>query len=399
MNYRDQTIYDFDQIIERRSSNSLKWNIYDEDILPMWVADMDFASPKPVLESLHQLIEHGIFGYPTGPEKPSKELSDLIQAIKDRMLIRYQWSIQAEDILLIPGVVPGFNLACHAMVGSDEEVLIQTPVYTPILNAAKNTQVQKQEAALTHMPDGSYALDMETFESSITQKTKLFILCNPHNPVGKVFSRSELEQIANSCLRRGVTICSDEIHSDLVFQDSHHIPIASLDPEIAQNCITLIAPSKTFNIAGLQCSIAIIQNQELKRKFNEARQGLLPWVNLMGLTAAGAAYLYGDEWLRQVMVYLQANRDFLVKYVNTQLPGVKVWSPQGTYLAWLDCREANLEPNPYTFLLEHARVACNDGSKFGKGGDGFVRFNFGCPRSLLEEALARMQNALNSFAR
>ncbi len=394
MKHRDQTIYDFDQIIERRSSNSLKWNNYDEDVLPMWVADMDFPSPKPVLDALHHLIEHGIFGYPTGPEKPSKELSELIQAIIDRMLARYQWSIRAEDILLIPGVVPGFNLACHALVGSGEEVLIQTPVYTPILNAAKNTQIQKQEAALTHMPDGSYALDIEAFEHSITQKTKLFILCNPHNPVGKVFSRSELEKMAKICLRRGVTICSDEIHSDLVFQCSQHIPIASLDPEIAQNCITLIAPSKTFNIAGLQCSIAIIQNQELKRKFNGARQGLLPWVNLVGLTAARAAYLYGDEWLRQVMVYLQANRDFLVEYVNTQLPGIKVWSPQGTYLAWLDCREAKLEPNPYTFFLEHARVACNDGATFGKGGEGFIRFNFGCPRSTMEAALNRMQKAL-----
>ncbi len=327
MNSHDKTIYNFDQIIDRKSSNSLKWNSYDEDVLPMWVADMDFISPKPVLDALHQLVDHGIFGYPTESEKPSKDLSELIQAIIDRMAARYHWTIRAEDILLIPGVVPGFNLACHALVGADEEVLIQPPVYAPILHAAKNTHIQKREAVLTSMSDGSYAVDLEAFETTITSKTKLFILCNPHNPVGKAFSKLELEQMAEICLHRGVTICSDEIHSDLVFSDSQHIPIASLDAEIAQNCITLIAPSKTFNIAGLQCSIAIIQNQDLKRKLSSARKGLLPWVNLMGLTAARAAYMYGDEWLSQVMQYLQANRDFLVDFVNTRLPGVKVWSP------------------------------------------------------------------------
>ncbi len=396
MNFTDDTIYNFDQIIERRSTNSLKWNLYDQDVLPMWVADMDFLSPKPVLDALRGLVDHGIFGYPTGFEKPSKDLSELIEAIVDRMEKRFDWSIQAEDILLIPGVVPGFNLACLALVEQNEQVLIQPPVYTPILDAARNTRIQKLEADLLCQPDGSYVVDMDAFEESITSQTKLFILCNPHNPVGKVFSRSELEQMAQVCLSRGVTICSDEIHSDLIFQDNTHIPIASLDPEIAQNCITLMAPSKTFNIAGLQCSVVIIQNRDLRKKYLEARQGLLPWVNQMGLTAARAAYLYGDEWLRQVMRYLQANRDFLVDYVNSSLPGVKVWSPQGTYLAWLDCREADLSVNPHRFFLEYAKVACNDGSTFGQGGDGFVRFNFGCPRSVLEDALNRMRMALLS---
>lgn len=395
MNSHDKTIYNFDQLIDRKSSNSLKWNSYDKDVLPMWLADMDFVSPKPVLDALHQLVDHGIFGYPTGAEKPSRDLSELIQAVIDRMASHYQWTIRAEDILFIPGIVPGFNLACHALVSPDEEVLIQPPVYGPILHAAKNTHIQKREAELTLLSDGSYAIDLEAFEATITSKTKLFILCNPHNPVGKTFSKFELEQMAEICLRHGVTLCSDEIHADLVFSDSQHIPIASLDAEIAQNCITLFAPSKTFNIAGLQCSVAIIQNQDMKRKFSSAHQGLLPWVNLMGITAARAAYMYGDEWLSQVMQYMQANRDFLVDFVNTRLPGVKVWSPQGTYLAWLDCREACPDTNPYEFFLQHARVACNDGSTFGQSGDGFVRFNFGCPRSTLEEALNRMQRALS----
>ena len=306
----------------------------------MWVADMDFLSPQPVLDALHKQVEHGIFGYPTGLEKPSEELSDLMQAIIERMASRYHWQIQAEDILLLPGVVPGFNLACHALVAPQEEVLIQTPVYTPILNSAKDTHIQKREMELSYQPDGSYTIDWQAFEKAITPQTRLFILCNPHNPVGKVFSRIELETMADICMRRGVAICSDEIHSDLVFQGNRHIPIAALDPEIAQHTITLIAPSKTYNIAGLQCSIAIVQNQEIKRKLLRARQGLLPWVNLMGLVAARAAYRHGDEWLNQLMHYLEANRDFLVNFVNTQLPGVKVRSPQGTYLAWLDCREA-----------------------------------------------------------
>ncbi len=394
MTFLDQTIYNFDQIIDRRSSNSLKWNSYDEDVLPMWVADMDFVSPKPVLDALHKLVDHGIFGYPTEFNKPSKELSELIQAIIDRMSTRYHWNIQAEDILLIPGVVPGFNLACHALVRPDEEVLIQTPVYTPILNAAGNTQIQKREMQLLHQPDGAYVMDWQAFERAITPQTRLFILCNPHNPVGKVFSQSELESMAHICLRQGVTICSDEIHSDLIFQGNQHIPIASLDPEIAMNTITLIAPSKTYNIAGLQCSIAIIQNQELKKNFLAARRGLLPWVNLMGLEAARAAYLHGNEWLKQLLQYLESNRDFLVNYVNAELHGVKVWSPQGTYLAWLDCREACPDTNPQRFFLEHAKVACNDGATFGQGGKGFIRFNFGCPRSMLEESLNRMRQAI-----
>jgi cystathionine beta-lyase len=396
MNLIDETQYDFNRIIDRRSSLSLKWNRYDQDVLPMWIADMDFVSPQPVLDALQNQIDHGIFGYPSEINKSSPELSELIQAIINRMDSRYQWQVQPEEIVLIPGVVPGFNLACHALVAPQEEVLIQTPVYSPILNAADHTHIQKREMELTYMPDGSYAFNEHDFEGAITSQTRLFILCNPHNPVGKVFSRSELELMADTCLRHGITICSDEIHSDLVFPGNQHIPIASLDPEVAQRTITLIAPSKTFNIAGLQCSVAIIQNQELKKKFLDSRQGLLPWVNLMGLVAARAAYMFGDTWLKQLMQYLEANRDFLVNYVNRELPGVRVWSPQGTYLAWLDCRAAGLQTNPYKFFLEQARVACNDGATFGQAGNGFVRLNFGCPKSTLEEALSRMRNALSA---
>ncbi len=396
MTDRDHSLYNFDQLINRRTSDSIKWNLYDEDVLPMWVADMDFISPEPVIQALRARVDHGVFGYPRGARYSPKELPELRQTIIDRMHSLYNWQIYPEEILLIPGVVHGFNLACHALVSSQEAVLIQTPVYPPILNAAQTTQIQQQVAELARQEDGSYEVDWDVFEDSITAQTRLFILCNPHNPVGKVFSLQELERMAEICALRDLVICSDEIHSDLIFSGHKHTPIASIDPEIAQRSITLIAPSKTYNIAGLQSSIAIVQNQELREKLLNSTHGLLPGVNLMGLVALKAAYTYGDEWLKQLLVYLENNRNLLVNYVNQNLPGVQTWSPQGTYLAWLDCREAHLDGNPYLFFLQNARVACNDGEAFGKPGKGFIRFNFGCPKSIMQEALTRMRTALIS---
>ncbi len=393
---KDTTVYNFDQRIERRSSDSLKWRAYDPDVLPMWVADMDFVSPEPVVKALKERIQHGIFGYPDEfLEKPGESplLSDLVI---ERMASRYGWEIKREDILLIPGVVTGFNIAIRALATTHDSILFQTPVYPPILHAAKTTQTHKHTTELLYQSDGSYDVDWDEFENAIKPKTRCFILCNPHNPAGKVFTQKELEKTAEICLKKNVVICSDEIHSDLIFKDHKHIPIASLSPEIAKNAITLIAPSKTYNIAGLQCSIAIIQNQELKKRYLKSQHGIVPWVNLLGMVAAKAAYQHGDEWLRQLLVYLEGNRDFLVDFVRNNLPGVQMGVPQATYLAWLDCRQSGIEQNPYQFFLEKARVALNDGETFGRGGKGFVRLNFGCPRSLLEEALVRMQQALRS---
>lgn len=385
--------YDFNQIIDRRASDSAKWNTYDADVLPLWVADMDFVSPEPVIQALRQRVEHGVYGYPTGIGAASTKISDLQNTIVERMANLYSWQIEPEDVLLLPGVVVGFNLACHTLLSPQQAVLIQTPVYPPILHAAKTTGVIHQEMALTCNPDGSYSVDWDAFETAFTPQTGLFILCNPHNPVGRVFRRDELEHTAEICLRHGVPICSDEIHCDLVFPGHPHIPIASLDKEIAQNTITLIAPSKTFNIAGLECSVAIIQNRHLRKKYIRSTKGLVSWVNLMGQTAALAAYQHGQEWLDQVLAYLQANRDYLADFVQQQMPGIHMRLPEGTYLAWLDCRQAGIPSNPYQFFLEKARVALNDGETFGRGGTGFVRLNFGCPRSTLEQALEKMRNA------
>jgi cystathionine beta-lyase len=386
--------YDFDRIIDRRHSDSLKWNYYDEDVIPMWVADMDFVSPQPVIDALKERIEHGVFGYPQGINGLPSELSEFRQLIVERLARLYDWQIQPQDIIFLPGVVKGFYLACHALASPDQAVMVQTPVYHPILDAAKTTGIQGREMELTRLQDGCYGIDWDAFKAGLSPQTRLFILCNPHNPVGKVFHKDELMRMAEICLRHGVVICSDEIHSDLVFSEHQHTPIASLDPEIANNTITLIAPSKTYNIAGLQCSFAIIQNEELRKRFLDARKGLVPWVNMMGMKAGETAYRHGQDWLEQVMVYLQANRDYLFDYLRKELPDLKMGMPEGTYLAWLDCRQAGIQGNPQKFFLEKGRVAFKDGVEFGSGGEGFVRLNFACPRAILKEGLQRIKKAL-----
>lgn len=386
--------YNFDELVDREDSDCIKWHYFEAEVLPMWVADMDFRSPEPVIQALRERVEHGVFGYPESGTRNTNLMGELSQILVDRMADVYRWNIETQDIIFLPGVVTGFNLACHALASPHGGVFVQTPVYHPMLHAAAETGNISQEMELTLDPDGTYSVDWDLFEQSMDERTRIFILCNPHNPVGKVFKRDELLRAAEICLRRGITICSDEIHSDLAFNGFRHVPIASLDPEIAQNTITLMAPSKTFNLAGLQCSFAIVQNPDLRQQLMSARKGLVPWVNLMGLNAALAAYRDGWEWHSQLMGYLEANRDYLVDFVGQNLPGVQVYPPEATYLAWLDCRKADIEGNLGQFFIEKARVGFNDGEIFGKGGKGFVRLSFGCPRSLLELGLHRMKTAL-----
>ncbi len=386
-------IYNFDTLIDRRHSDSVKWHKYDDDVLPLFVADMDFFSPQPVIDALRARVEHGVFGYPDGLSDDETDRSPLRQLIVDRLAERYDWHIQPQDVVFVPGVVVAFNLACHAIAAPDAAVLVQTPVYPPILDAPSKAKLNRQDAELIRTTNGSYAIDWDVFASSITSDTRMFLLCNPHNPIGRVYTRSELERMAEMCLSRHLIICSDEIHGDLIYPGHQHVPIASLDPDIAQCTITLTAPSKTFNLPGLQCSIAIIPNAELRQRYVEAKRGLVAWVNLMGQVAAQAAYRDGQEWLDQLLVYLEANRDYLDDFVRSELPGVRMAKPEGTYLAWLDCRHV-VDGNPYEFFLRTARVALGDGLTFGRGGEGFVRLSFGCPRSTLEEALRRMKQAI-----
>jgi cystathionine beta-lyase len=370
------------ELIDRQSTDSVKWNCYG-DALPLWVADMDFKSPEPVIRALRERVEHGIFGYGTEP-------SALRPLFVERLERLYGWKVEPEALLFVPGVVTAFNQAVHAVTSPGDGVLVQTPVYFPMLWAPDNAGCTLDDMELTRRSDGTYEIDFDAFEAAITDRTRIFLLCNPHNPVGRVFRQDELERMAEICLRHDVIICSDEIHCDLVFAGHQHLPIATLSPEIAAQTITLMAPSKTYNVAGIHASVAIIENPELRKRFEAAAAGLVPHLDVMGYTAMLAAYRDGQPWLDEVLGYLQANRDFLFDYVNNNLPGITMAQPEGTYLAWLDCREASLPGNPHEFFLEQAEVAMNDGAKFGQGGEGFVRLNFGCPRATLEEALGRM---------
>jgi len=385
--------YDFDSLPVRRGTQNMKWNTYAADVLPMFVADMDFVSPAPVVEALRRQVDSGMFGYPDGLSGSETELPVLRRVIVDRMMQRYNWKIRPQDVIFVPGVVVGFNLACQAVGKPGDAILIQPPVYPPINGAGGVTQRSSIEAELVRQADGSYGIDWDAFKAACARRPGLFLLCNPQNPTGRVFRPDELEKMAEICLAHGAVICSDEIHSDLVYGGSRHVPVASLHADIAAKTITLIAPSKTFNLAGLQCSVAIIQDPGLRRQYLEARRGVVAWVNLMGLIAAEAAYIHGQEWLDQLLVYLEANRNFACDYVREEMPLIRMTKPEGTYLGWLDCRGAAIEGNPYRFFLNKARVALGDGNAFGRGGEGFVRLNFGCPRSMLAEALERMRTA------
>lgn len=381
--------YNFDEIIDRQKSDSIKWNLFDKDVLPFWVADMDFRSPQPVIDALEARVKHGVFGYP-GEDQKLKEV------ICERMFRLYDWSVKPEDIVFLPGVVNGFNLVIQALTKPGQAVLMQPPVYHPFLSAPQNADAIKKESPLHQDKNGKYFIDFDQFEKSIDADTNLFLFCNPHNPVGRVFTKEELSQMAEICLKTNTFICSDEIHADFIFDGYRHVPIATLSEEIAMNTVTLMAPSKTYNIAGLGMSFAIVQNPDLREKLNNAKKGIVPHVNILGMTAASAAYQFGDEWLGQLMMYLQENWRVLVDFVQKNIPAIKVTPMEGTYLAWLDCRDLPVE-NPYEFFLKNARIAFNDGKIFGSGGEGFIRFNFGCPRSQLLEGLRRMKEALDQL--
>jgi cysteine-S-conjugate beta-lyase len=381
------TPFDFDRIPARRDGDSNKWRKFPADVLPLWLADMDFPSPPAVVAALRARVEHGFFGYLT--EKP-----ELREVVADRLAKRYGWRVEPEAVMPLPGVIAGFNLAIRALTTPGDGLLVQTPVYPPILRAAGNHGLTRDGHPLTRGADGRYTVDMDTFAAAIHPRTRAFLLCNPHNPVGRLFERRELEAMASACLRRDLWIIADEIHCDLLYDGRQHLPMATLAPEVEQRTVTLIAPSKTFNVPGLKCAVAVVPNTALRERLTAAVSDLVPKINVLGHTAAVAAYRDGDEWLEALLRYLQANRDFLVREVAAQLPGVRVTAPEATYLAWLDCRETGL-PDPRTFFLEHAKVALNDGKAFGPGGDGFVRLNFGCPRALLADGLGRMCDALD----
>lgn len=380
----------FDQVIERRGTDSIKWNYYDEDILPMWIADMDFRSPQPVIDALHERVDHGIFGYGCPPE-------GLKEAIIAHLGDRQDWHVSEDDISFISGVVTGFNHAIYSLTEPGDKVLIQTPVYPPFLMAPALAGRERVENSLIRCADGRYEIDFDDFEEKCASGVRLFVLCTPHNPVGRVFTGEELTQMGEICLRYGIKICSDEIHADLIFSGYKHIPTASISKEVSDITVTYFAPSKTFNIAGFSTSVYVTQNKDLRKSLSQSMSMLLGHPNILGLYAAQAAYRYGRPWLNEALQYLESNRDYLVETIDKALPGVSMWKPEGTFLGWLDCRGLDLERSPHLFFLEEAKVGLNDGEHFGNDGKGFVRMNFGCPRALLEEGLDRMKVAINNI--
>jgi cystathionine beta-lyase len=390
--------FDFDTVIERGDTNCVKWRQYPQDVLPLWVADMDFSAPEPILKALQCSLEHGILGY----ESPSRELRETVAA---RMQTLYGWQVSPDAVVATPGVVSGFTAAAHALCQAGQGILVQPPVYPPFLKVHESGEWKCQEAPLvleTKAATLRYRLDFDAFQQAVHSagaRTGMFLLCNPHNPTGQVYTRNELERMAEICLKDNAPICSDEIHSELLLDGTKHLPIATLGPEIADHTITLIAPSKTFNIPGLLCGFAIIPNRDLLERYKKALERLAMHVSSLGLVAAQAAFSGEcDDWLAALNAYLTGNRDFLVESIQNEFPGIRTTVPEATYLAWLDCtdlvRSARISGTPHEFFLKQAKVALNEGREFGSGGEGYVRLNFGCPRTILVKALGRMKSAL-----
>ena len=385
--------YDFDTVIERRGTQSVKWTFFDEDVLPLWVADMDFVSPPAIMEALHQRVDHGIFGYTFGTD-------ELGEVVANRMQERFDWDVQPDEMVFVPGLVLGLNLVQRALTKPGDGIVINTPVYGPFFSSIANNQAFAQRTDLQAVSQSQhtirYEIDFDDFEKTITSQTSMYLCCNPHNPTGRVFTRDELEKLAAICEKHDLMICSDEIHSDLLFDDNVHIPMASLSPEISQRTVTLIAPSKTFNIAGLGGSVIICQNKEWLQNINQTMRNLGSHCDALSFQAMLAAYQYGDDWLEHLLVYLDGNRQYVVDYVRDCLPGVKTTVPEGTYLAWLDCSGLSIGNDAYQFFLDEAKVALNPAVFFGSN-EPFVRINFGCPRATLQEALERMKTAIKKI--
>jgi len=387
------SLYNFDEIVPRRGSYSAKWTVYPEDVIPLWVADMDFVSPVEVIERLHRRVDEGVFGY-------TMDSPQLRETLVERMKTLYQWEIHTEDLVFIPGMVLALNLVSRIIGKPGDGILMQTPVYGPFLSIPAAANRFAVTVDLASMPTGkhtfTYAIDFKAFEKAITRQTTQFFLCNPHNPAGRALRREELEQLAELCLKNHITVVSDEIHSDLLIGNAKHIPIASLSPEMARQTITLIAPSKTFNLPGLGCSVAIVQNKELRHELENAARSMGVHVNLMGMEAAAAAYEHGDVWLKEVLVYLNKGRDLTVDYIKKNMPILKTTVPEATYLSWLDCRDLPLpaDMSAFDFFLKEAKVALNPGTFFGTGYENYVRLNFAAPHQVLQEALERMKEAV-----
>jgi len=390
--------YDFDKVVDRTGTESLKW-VYPrkvlkiEDAIPMWVADMDFEAPPSVVEAIRDRAAHGIYGYPLVP--PS-----FWQAAIDWLGRRHGWKVRKGEMALTPGIVPALNYAVRAFTKPGDGVIIQAPVYFPFYHAVENNGRRVVRNPLRF--DGRrYTMDLGDLERKLDEGGRLLILCSPHNPVGRVWTREELEALGRIAKERGLVIVSDEIHADLVYSGHRHHVLAAFSSDLAGRTVTCIAPSKTFNIPGLSTAVVIASNPNFLEAFKEETERAgFELGQVFGIVGFEAAYAHGEDWLDELLLYLEANVDFMEKFLEERIPGVRLVRPEGTYLALLDCRGLGLEPAALNdFFLKKARVYFSDGAMFGEEAAGFVRINFGCPRALLREALERIAQAVEDLGR
>lgn len=373
--------YSFDTLLNRHHTDSFRWDFYpDKNILPLTVADMDFMSPPPVLEALKKVVEMGCFGYTHVPE-------ELNQVILKRLVERAGWQVEKDWLIWLPGLIPGINASCRTVGEAGDEVMTAIPVYQPFLLAPGNAQRLLVEVPMRKQ-NQRWTLDFNRMEELITSKTRLFLLCNPHNPGGTVFNRQELSDLLTLAKKYEFVICSDEIHCDLILdKEKEHIPIATIDEDALHRTITLLAPSKTFNIAGLACSLAIIPHPGLRENFRKAIAGMLPFISQFAYQAALAAYRDCAAWHEDLLSYLRLNHDYLFNEINYACPGWKMHPLEATYLAWIDVRNCSVPQLKET--LEKAGVGLMDGAVFN--GPGFLRMNFACPQAQLEDAVNRIK--------
>lgn len=376
---------EFDRAIDRRDPpDSVKWNRYAGDVLPMWIADTDFAVPDTVIAAMGERLRHPAFGYAMADHATR-------EAIVAWLAKRYDWRVSPADLVFIPGALPGIAMALGGLLSPGGGVAMQMPIYGPIHAAPGNWGLERIDALVEPGPDGYGMGDLE----AAIGRARALVLCNPHNPTGKVYSRDELCRVAAACERHDTLVVSDEVHCDLVHPGRDHVPIASLSPEIAARTITLMSAGKTFNLSGLKLGFAVITNENLRRRFMASHRGMVPRTDsLMGLVATRAAFTHGEAWRRAQVDYLAANSEHLAIELPRRLPGIRLIAPQASFLAWLDFSELDLGDDPGAWLLEHARIGVSGGTEFGTGGAGHVRLNFGCPRRRLDEAIDRIVLAL-----
>lgn len=381
----------FDAVPSRQNPNILnKWTFYPRDVLPLWLADMDFPTAPPIADALQKQVQHGVLGY----ELPSRSLQETITR---RMMKLYGWEVDPESIVYTAGVNHGYNIAARVLCSAKRGYLLQTPVYNEFHETSHKTGFRQRTARLLNHVEGNrirYEVDFEAFEKEV-KNVSMFLLCLPHNPVGKIYSPADLRRMAEICLEQDVAIVSDEIHSDLLLGGSKFTPLASLSPDIAAHTITLISAAKSFNLSGLACAFAIIPDEKLRRRFSAMAESMSVEVSTPGLTAARVAFSgQADGWLKSLRRYLTGNRDFVIRYLEKNVPAVRMTVPDATYLLWLDCTALKLQPSPFDFFLNTAKVAFSNGASFGAGCEQYVRMNFGTTRQVLAEALARVRKSL-----